>query len=274
RLPAPATDRPAPSGRNPLGDIVEGVRYVYQRRPLRRLVLSSFFVIMFGFNYVAFYPAMIEGVFGLDDTYVGYISSASALGAVAISIPLAGRADSPWARAAMVIGGLGFGFGVILFGLSPSFWVAFAVIIGVGVATTIYQSLSNTLALGMADDEHQGRVQSLMQLSFAGFGIAAAPLGFLAELIGLRTVVVLMGTVAAISVMLYTLFEGGPKALRPDQPVRSHPEDPRPDGAATATPGSNGSTGRNGSNGVNGVNGGVAGSPATDPPAQPIQSRP
>ena len=33
----------------------------------------------------------------------------------------------------------------------------------------------------MTEDTHQGRVQSLMMLSFAGFGIAAAPLGLLAE---------------------------------------------------------------------------------------------
>ncbi len=164
---------------------------------------------------------MIEGIFGLDDTYVGYISSASALGAVAVSIPLAGSADSPWARVAMVLGGLGFGLGVILFGLSPSFWVAFAVIVGVGCCTTVYQSLSNTLALGMADDGHQGRVQSLMQLSFAGFGMAAAPLGFLAEMIGLRSVIVLMGGVAMTAVILYAVFEGGPAALRPDRSASS-----------------------------------------------------
>ncbi|MEM9564458.1 MAG: MFS transporter [Actinomycetota bacterium] len=244
RLPAVSNAaRPAPSGRNPFADIAEGVRYVYQRRPLRRLVLSSFFVIMFGFNYIAFYPAMIEGIFGLDDAWVGYISSASAIGAVAVSIPLAGSADSPWARMAMVLGGLGFGAGVILFGLSPSFWVAFAVIVVVGCFTTVYQSLSNTLALGMADDSHQGRVQSLMQLSFAGFGMAAAPLGFLAELIGLRQVIVGMGAVAMASVLLYVLFEGGLAAIRPDRSERGEREEPveplpaEPGPALTPTPG-------------------------------------
>ncbi|MGI9615232.1 MAG: MFS transporter [Acidimicrobiales bacterium] len=238
RLPRPAAaDRPAPTGRNPFEDIAEGVRYVYQRRPLRRLVLSSFFVIMFGFNYVAFYPAMIEGIFDLDDTYVGYISSASALGAVAVSIPLASSADSPWAKMAMVLGGIGFGGGVILFGLSPSFWVAFAVIVAVGCFTTVYQSLSNTMALAMADDSHQGRVQSLMQLSFAGFGMAAAPLGFLAELIGLRQVIVLMGAVAVTAVLLYVVFEGGPRALRPDSVVPADIEPNRePDAASDAEP--------------------------------------
>lgn len=238
RLPPVDGARVAPSGRNPLADIVEGIRYVSRRPPLRRLVLSSFFVIMFGFNYVAFYPAMIEGVFGLDDGYVGYISSASAVGAVAVSIPLAGSADSLRAKTYMIVGGIGFGAGVILFGVSPSFWVAFGTIAVVGAATTTYQSLSNTLALGLADDGYQGRVQSLMQLAFAGFGMAAAPLGFLAEeAIGLRAVIVLMGVVVIASVALYVLLEGGltdPRASAPEKAAGSDGLDDR-DGAVAAT---------------------------------------
>ncbi|MGH1489239.1 MAG: MFS transporter, partial [Acidimicrobiales bacterium] len=175
----------------------------------------------FGFNYVAFYPAMVEGIFELDDTWVGYISSASALGAVAVAIPLAGKADSPWAKTAMVVGGIIFGLGVILFGISPSFWVAFAVIMLIGASTTVFQSLSNTMALALSDDEHQGRVQSLMQLSFAGFGLAAAPLGLLAEVIGLRQAIVIMGLVAMASILLYVVFEGGFRMIRPPEPTGS-----------------------------------------------------
>lgn len=216
----------APARPSPLADIMDGVRYVRAKPELQRLVLTSFVVIMFGFNYVAFYPAMVEGVFGLDEAWVGYISSASAIGAVVVAVPLAGKADSPIARPAMVIGGVGFGVGVIAFGLSPSFWVAFVAIMFTGAATTVYQSLSNTLALAAADDSHQGRVQSLMQLSFAGFGLAAAPLGILAEMVGLRAAVVLMGTVVLIAVGIYAVLEGGSTVLRP-QPV-DQPDD-RPD---------------------------------------------
>ena len=199
---------------NPWAEMIEGVRYVAAKPPLRRLVLSSFFIVMFGFNYVAFYPAMIEGVFGLDDTYVGYISSASALGAVAVSIPLASRANSSRAKIAMILGGLGFGLGVIAFGLAPGFWSAFAVIGFVGGANTIYQTLSNTMALSLSDDAYQGRVQSLMQLSFAGFGIAAAPLGLLAEVIGLRQAIMGMGLVTMAAAVTYLVAEGGVVSVR------------------------------------------------------------
>ena len=91
----------------------------------------------------------------------------------------------------------------------------------------MFQSLSNTLALIITDDSHQGRVQSLMQLSFAGFGLAAAPLGLLAEAIGLRGAIVVMGTVTMAAVIVYTVLEGGLAMIRPDtEPDTVTPETP------------------------------------------------
>ncbi|MEM9612420.1 MAG: MFS transporter [Actinomycetota bacterium] len=203
---------------NPIEELVEGVRYVVDRRPLRRVVLTSFFVVMFGFNYIAFYPALVKGVFERGDASVGFISTVSAIGAVLISLPLAAKANSPWARMAMVAAGLGFGLGVAAVGLSPSFLVACAVVFFVGAATTTFQSLSNTLALNMADESHQGRVQSLMQLSFAGFGLAALPIGVLAEVIGLQPTIVIMGSIAAGAAAVYAVLEGGWAGLRPTTP--------------------------------------------------------
>jgi NADH:ubiquinone oxidoreductase subunit 6 (subunit J) len=46
-----------------------------------------------------------------------------------------------------------------------------------------------------------------MMLSFAGFGIAAAPLGLVAEAIGLRNAIVLMGAVTLAAISGYALVE-------------------------------------------------------------------
>jgi MFS family permease len=191
----------------PLAEIVDGLRYVTSRPHLRRLVLSSFVIIMFGFNYVAFIPALVKGEFGLGDGAVGLIMSASSIGAVAVAVPLASRADGAGVWRLMVGSGIVFGAGVIALGLSPMYLLGVAIVAIIGAGTTGYQSLSNTIALNMTDDSHQGRVQSLMMLSFAGFGIAAAPLGFLAEWIGLRQTIGLMGAVTLATVVAYALLE-------------------------------------------------------------------
>ncbi len=100
----------------------------------------------------------------------------------------------------MVISSVAFGLGVMVLGLSPVFFTAFVVVAFVGAGTTGYQSLSNTITLNMTEDTHHGRVQSLMMLSFAGFGIAAAPLGLLAEAIGLRQAIACKGAVTLATV--------------------------------------------------------------------------
>lgn len=205
RLPhRPAVDA---TPRNPFAEIAAGIRYVHSIPSLRRLLAASFFVIMFGFNYVAFIPALVEGIFDRDETWVGLISTASAIGAVIVSVPLAALADGPNAKRIMTVAGLGFGTFVMVLGTAPTIYAAFGIVVIIGGFTTAFQSLSNTLALTRADEEMQGRVQSLMQLSFAGFGIAAAPLGALAEVIGLRSTMVIMGAVAVAAVVVYQLLE-------------------------------------------------------------------
>jgi len=192
---------------SPLAEIADGVRYVAARPHLRRLMLSSFVIIMFGFNYVAFIPALVKGEFDLGDGWVGVIMSASSIGAVAVGVPLASRADGAGVWKLMVGSGLVFGAGVIALGLSPLFGIGVLVVAFIGAGTTGYQSLSNSIALNMTGDTHQGRVQSLMMLSFAGFGIAAAPLGFVAETIGLRQTITLMGAVTLATVVAYSIRE-------------------------------------------------------------------
>ncbi|MDA3040329.1 MAG: MFS transporter [Actinomycetota bacterium] len=192
-------------GANPWVEIANGVRYVNERPELQRLMVSSFFVIMFAFNYVAFLPALVEDVFGKSDVHLGIISSASALGAVTASLFVASRADSAKASDLLIGAGLLFTLGVAALGAAPNFWAAFAVIFVIGAGSTSYQSLSSTLALRMTDDGYQGRVQSLMQLSFAGFGIAALPLGVLAETIGLRRTIMVMGGVGLVSIAVGAL---------------------------------------------------------------------
>jgi predicted MFS family arabinose efflux permease len=197
----------ATSTSGPFTEIANGIRYVRADPPLRRLVVSSFFVIMFGFNYVAFIPALVKDVFDLTDGYVGILMSGSAIGAIAVSVGLARHADGPSARRLMIISGVCFGASVVALSAAPVFATAVLAVAFVGAGAAGYQSLSNTIALSMAEDSHQGRVQSLLMLSFAGFGIAALPLGLLAESIGLRYAMALMGIVAVGASGAYVFFD-------------------------------------------------------------------
>ncbi len=187
----------------PFADIADGLRYVQSTPQIRSIVLTTFAVLMFAFSYVSFIPALVEGEFGLKEQHVGLFTSASSVGALIAAFWVAGLADSPRAQSVMTSAGVLFGLMVIGMGIAPVFLVAVVIAVIAGAGTTTFQTLSNTLALRRAEPEFQGRVQSIMQLSFAGFGLSALPLGVLAELIGLRSTLVIMGSVAAVAVVTY-----------------------------------------------------------------------
>ncbi len=219
-LRLPSRPPASTSDRRPIAELVEGVRHVAAEPRLAAIIVASTVIIMFGFNYVAFIPALVEDTFGRDEAWVGYLMSASSLGALVVGLPLAARADAPGARRWMIGSGVAFGATVALLAFADSFWWAFAVVVLIGSATTGFQSLSNTLALGLTDDAHRGRVQSLMMLSFAGFGIAAYPLGLLAEAVGLSGSFLVMGVVTMAAAVLYAVVirridRAGPVEMAP-----------------------------------------------------------
>ena len=77
---------------------------------------------------------------------------------------------------------------------------------GVGAASAGFQAMNNSLVLTLSELEYHGRVQSLMMLSFSGFGMAALPLGALADHIGLRRTLAIMGASVVLAMAIYMVI--------------------------------------------------------------------
>lgn len=198
----PHTGAPAaPTGRSPLGDFADGLRYVRGEPLVRRYVVTLVVVTMVAFPYVAFLPRVADQLFDMGASGFGTLSAVGAVGAVAASLLVARRSAHHELVRLQTITGLGFAAGVAVLGLAPSFLVALVVLLVVGAASSAFQSMNGALVLGLSDPVFHGRVQSLMMLAFSAFGIAALPLGLLADAVGLRQTLVVMGAVST-AVML------------------------------------------------------------------------
>lgn len=204
RLPPGLADAGRPV-RSPFEELHDGVSYVWSRPMLRLLVATSFVVVMAAFPYVAFLPTIADEIFDVGASGYGAMSAMSAIGALAATVFIASRADGPSAWRVQTASGAVFAFGVALLGVAPGFLVALAVVLVVGAASSAFQSLNNALVLSNSDGAYHGRVQSLMMLSFSGFGIAALPIGLVADSIGIGTTLVGMGAAAAVAIGLYAL---------------------------------------------------------------------
>jgi|TARA_Y100000590_G_scaffold255183_1_gene286495 MFS family permease len=203
-----------PSNRNPITEILDGFSYVRSKPELRRLILTTIVAITIGFNYVSFMPALVEGQMGLSESHVGFLTTASALGAVAMTAFVASRADGSGSTRLLIYCGLAFGISVIIFGVAPNYLLALPVVVVLGLATNGFMVLTSSRSMVLSEPSHHGRVQSLMQLAFAGFGIAAAPLGALAEIVGLRATIVAMGLITLCAVSIYGAVDS--RSLAPD----------------------------------------------------------
>ena len=195
------------SGR-PLRDLADGVAYVRSQPRLMVLMSTAMFAVMVGFPYIAFLPSLVGDAYGIlgEDARaraIAGLSATQAVGAVAATFFVARRADGPRVWLEQALWGLGFGMALMLLGLAPVYALGLVVIVLAGAAHSAFQSLNNALVLTMVDARYHGRVQSLMLVGFGASGIMAAPLGVLADQIGLRGTLAIMG---AIDVGIVTAF--------------------------------------------------------------------
>ncbi|MDJ0769989.1 MAG: MFS transporter [Ilumatobacter sp.] len=205
RLPPglPAADR-APS--SPFGDMTEGLRYVRAHPNVLWPVLMGIVVVATAFPYVAFLPSLVDDVFSSGPGWLGALSAAGAVGAVVSSLLIARAGTEHLADHAVFVVALLFGGTVVALGVAPAIGWALVVVFLAGAANAAFQALNNSLVLLRAEDEYHGRVQSLLMFGFSAFGIFAAPLGALADAIGLRQTLVLMGATSIVMVGVLHAF--------------------------------------------------------------------
>lgn len=192
--PAPRTVK-----RSPLADLRDGVSYVRQRPAISNLILVSFAVVMVGFPYQAFLPSIAAEMYGWAGG-LGFLASATAVGALFATLMVASRAGSPNAWSLSALCGLGFGASLVVLGFTGNYFFGLLAMVLVGGFAAGFQSLNNSLTMTYTDDEYHGRVQSMTMLSWSFFGIFSLPLGILADHIGVAETLMLMGGLSILSI--------------------------------------------------------------------------
>lgn len=180
---------------SPLFDLNEGIKYARSHDLLPVLLTTGILVLAFGFPYVAFLPSVAEDLFGAGPKGYAWLAAIGASGGVGGTLAIAGIAKSPKIWRTHYLSALGFGLGVIGLGLSPNLVTAYCVVFWLGAWSSVFRALNPSLALSVSDPRLHGRMQSLVQLGYSFFGVAALPLGILADSIGLRKTLVFMGIV-------------------------------------------------------------------------------
>jgi MFS family permease len=197
------------SARSPLGELTDGIRYVAARPALSALLWCGVGVTMMGLPYLAFLPTVASDLFGLGSAGYGILSATSAAGAVVTGLLLGRRTHRGRQTRTLALAGAVMGLGLAGLAVAPSFWVAVVALLVVGGGNLTFQATNQSLLLSLADMAYHGRLQGLVMMSFGAFGIAALPLGVLADTIGLRWTFAAMGVGVVAVVGAFSFFTRG-----------------------------------------------------------------
>jgi MFS family permease len=187
------------STRSPIAEMVDAVRYVRARPGLGLVALTTIGVVVIGFPYLTFLPTLADERYHVGAGGYGLMSGVAGFGAVVAGVVAPRRrwvVERPWPTVA--VSGAALGVSLIVLGLAGVFWLALLALLAVGAAGLVFQTTSQSLMLSLSDVDYHGRMQSMVVLGFSGFGLAALPLGLLADAVTLEVTMVAMGVVVLI----------------------------------------------------------------------------
>ena len=190
----PATQAKPKDERNSVGEeLLAGLRYVAGSAPIRTLMVLLVAIVVLGFMWQIVLPAFLERHLGRATTEVGFVLTINAIGALIVALPLASIVGTRWAWPAMLGCGILLGIGFLLLARAETFnGVLFAVFL-MGPGLSGFMLVNNALIMSNIAPGYYGRVMSLTMLAWGLQSTMSLPFGFLADSIGERQMLTLLG---------------------------------------------------------------------------------
>jgi MFS family permease len=200
-----------------LEQVREGWDYVRTFRPIRSILLLFSVICLMGYPYAVLLPVFAAQVLYGGAATLGWLSTASGIGALISALSLAVRKSVLGLTRMLQIAAGMLGGALILFGLSHALWASLLLMICTGFGLMQGVAVSNTLIQSLVTEDKRARVMSYYSMAFVGASpIGSLLVGVLAHHIGAPRTVMLTGA-ACIAGAIWFTFER-PKlraAMRP-----------------------------------------------------------
>ncbi len=171
----------------------EGWDYVRTFRPVRSILLLFSLVSLMGYSYIVLLPIFAGLLHGGAST-LGWLTAASGVGALISGLSLTVRKSVRGLTRMAQIAVAVLGAALVLFGLSPTFWLSLGLMVFVGFGLMQAAAISNTIIQSLVPEDKRARAMSYYTTAFFGgapFGSLLA--GSLAHWIGAPHAVMITG---------------------------------------------------------------------------------
>lgn len=186
---------PPRTGETLLEELRDGYRYVAGFAPVRTALILLAIVSAMGMPYTVLMPVIASKVLHGGPHTLGFLMTASGLGAVGGALYLASRRTVLGLGRVMLIATLTFGTGLVAFGFVRSFWLALVVLPFIGAGFMVEMASTNTILQTITEERLRGRVMAFYTMAFFGSApIGSLLAGLLADRLGASGTIILGGT--------------------------------------------------------------------------------
>ncbi|MEX1993145.1 MAG: MFS transporter [Steroidobacteraceae bacterium] len=140
--------------------LLEGLRFVWQRKIILGAVSLDLFAVLFG-GAVALLPAYASDILDIGPAGFGWLRAAPGIGAAIIALALAWRPIMTHIGAKMFAGVAVFGVATVVFGVSESFLLSLAALVVLGGADMVSVYIRHMLVQLETPDAIRGRVSAV-----------------------------------------------------------------------------------------------------------------
>lgn len=183
--------------------IREGLRYVWERPKMKGALVTVTLVSGIGMVYISLMPLFVGKIYGGTALSLGWLMSASGLGALAGALYLA-RRHGPDGLFELISGSsIAFSILIIVFAWLTSVYLAIVVLAATGFFLTIMFSAASTFLQHEVPNQLRGRMMSIFTVTFFGLSpIGSIGGGAVAQAIGAPITVAASGAVCLIAALI------------------------------------------------------------------------
>ena len=198
--PVPRKTKAAQS--SPLGNIVDGLRYVRHSQPILGSLLITVVMNFLVFPYVAMLPIFARDVLGQEATGLGGLGAAAGIGAFAglfIINRIRNFVSPGWIFA---VGSAFQAIMVLLFAFSAHYGLSTSLLFFSGIGQVCFGIMQSSIILLAASDEMRSRAMGTLVLAIGAGPVGQLQIGALAEEFGAPLAVQLHATVAVLAIIV------------------------------------------------------------------------
>ena len=181
-----------------------GFKYAFGFRPIRSILLLVTTIAVAGVPFSVLLPVVASDVLHGGARTLGFLMSATGLGALAGALFLATRRTVVGLGRLISISGVVFGASLVALSLSHTLWISVLILTLSGFGMMAQMAACNTILQTIVDDDKRGRVMSMYAMAYVGMSPFGSLIhGTLAGRIGVAWTLAIGGSVTVCAALYF-----------------------------------------------------------------------